>query len=59
MSSDKHTDVTRGMKGKIDVIKNITKLGIDTILVNGNKHGRLYNILLSKDVKCTVIRRGR
>jgi isopentenyl phosphate kinase len=59
MSLDKHADVTRGMKGKIDVIKNITQLGIETILVNGNKQGRLYNILIGKDTKCTVIHGGK
>ena len=59
MSSDEHADVTRGMKGKIEVIKNIAGLGIDTILVNGNKQGRLYNILVGKDTKCTVIHGGK
>lgn len=58
MSLDKHADVTRGMKGKIDVIKNITKLSIDTVLVNGNKQDRLYNILVGKDTKCSIIHGG-
>ena len=55
MSVDNHADVTRGMKGKIDTIINISKLGIDTVLLNGNKQDRLYKILDGKDSKCTIV----
>ncbi len=53
---DSHADVTRGMGGKIDIIKNVARLGIDTVLLNGNKPGRLYHVLAGKDTKCTVVR---
>jgi len=55
-SKDNHADVTGGMKGKIETIKNISKLGIDTILLNGNKPGRLYKILIGEETESTVIK---
>ena len=55
---DKHTDVTGGMQGKIEVIKNIAKLGIDTILLNGNKPDRLFKVLIGKNAKSTNISGG-
>jgi isopentenyl phosphate kinase len=54
-SLDKHADVTGGMGGKLDTIKNITKKGIDTILLNGNKPNRLYEVLVGKDTTSTII----
>jgi isopentenyl phosphate kinase len=54
-----HADVTKGMKGKLDTIKTIATLGIDTVLVNGNKHNRLYDILIGNDTKHTLIRGGK
>lgn len=56
-SKDLHADVTRGMEGKIEVIKKIAKLGIDTVLLNGNKPDRLYNVLVGEEAKCTIIYR--
>jgi len=53
---DSHADVTKGMGGKIDIIKNVARFGIDTVLLNGNKPGRLYRVLVGKDTKCTVVR---
>lgn len=55
VSSDKHDDVTGGMGGKIETIKNIAKLGIDTVLLNGNKPDRLFKVLIGKDTKSTTI----
>ena len=55
VSADKHDDVTGGMGGKIETIKNIAKLGIDTVLVNGNKPDRLFNVLKGKETKSTTI----
>ena len=52
---DLHADVTGGMQGKINTIKNISKLGINTILINGNKPDRLYKALSGKKTKCTII----
>ena len=54
-SKDSHADVTGGMGGKIETIKNISKLGIDTILLNGNKPDRLYKVLVGKDTKSTIV----
>ena len=54
-TKDKHADVTKGMQGKIDTIKNIARLGIDTILLNGNKPDRLYKVLVGEDTKSTIV----
>lgn len=53
---DNHADVTRGMEGKIDIIKNVARLGVDTVLLNGNKPDRLYRVLVGKETKYTVVR---
>jgi isopentenyl phosphate kinase len=57
-TADKHADVTKGMKGKIDTIKNIARKGIDTVLLNGNKPNRLYSVLVGEDTKCTIVYGG-
>ena len=54
-SFNKYDDVTRGMKGKIDTIKNIASFGIDAVLLNGNKSDRLYDVLVGNEVKQTLI----
>ncbi|KYK20089.1 kinase [Thermoplasmatales archaeon SG8-52-4] len=54
-SKDKHDDVTGGMSGKIKTIKKISELGIDTILLNGNKPERLYKVLVGEGVKSTIV----
>lgn len=56
--ADSHDDVTKGMKGKIDTIKNISKFGVDTILLNGNKEDRLYNVLIGEDDTYTIVHGG-
>jgi isopentenyl phosphate kinase len=53
--SNKHADVTRGMEGKLASIQCIARHGIDTILVNGNIHNRLYDTLKGKQTKSTYI----
>ena len=58
-SLDSHADVTGGMEGKIETIKNIAKLGIDTILLNGNKPNRLYHVMVGKSTKSTVVYGGK
>ena len=58
-TANAHADVTKGMEGKIDTIKHIAQLGIDTVLLNGNKHNRLYDILNEKDTKCTIVAGGK
>lgn len=55
---DSHDDVTKGMEGKIETIKNISMLGIDTVLLNGNINNRLYDTLIGKEGKSTVIYGG-
>jgi isopentenyl phosphate kinase len=54
-SANRHADVTRGMKGKIDTIKNISGFGINTVLLNGNIDNRLFDTLVGKNTKCTFI----
>lgn len=54
-SLDKHADVTQGMKGKIDTIRNIAYLGVDSVLLNGNKPDRLYKVLVGAKTKCTIV----
>lgn len=53
--ADTHADVTGGMGGKIETIKKISKLGIDIILLNGNKPDRLYKTLNGEDTLSTII----
>ena len=52
---DKHADVTGGMGGKLQTIKNIAEHGIDTVLLNGNKPDRLYKVLIGEETKSTII----
>ena len=58
-SLDSHADVTGGMGGKINAIKIIARLGIKTILVNGNKPDRLYKVLVKENAPSTIIYGGR
>lgn len=55
-SLDDHPDVTSGMEGKLNMITKITQLNIDTVLLNGNKPGRLYDVLTGHKTKSTVIK---
>jgi len=57
-SMDKHADVTGGMQGKIETIKKIADIGIDTILLNGNKPDRLFKVLNGEKTKSTIITGG-
>lgn len=52
---DKHADVTGGMRGKINVIKEISRNGFNTVLVNGNKPDRVYKLLVGEDAISTTI----
>ena len=56
---DGHADVTGGMKGKIDTIKHIARLGVDSVLLNGNKPNRLYNILVGNEATGTIVHGGK
>jgi len=53
---DDHADVTKGMEGKINTINEISKLKIDTVLLNGNKGHRLFNVLTDKKTTCTIVK---
>jgi len=50
-----YTDVTGGMGGKIEVIREIAKEDIDVLVVNGNKRDRLFSSLIGKKVKGTHV----
>ncbi len=52
---DKHADVTGGMAGKIKTIKKISREGIDSILLNGNKPDLLYKVLVGEEAKKTLV----
>ena len=54
-----HDDVTKGMEGKIETIKNIGKLGVNTVLLNGNVNNRLYDTLVGQETKHTLIYGGK
>jgi len=54
-TADKHADVTEGMRGKINTIQRVAHLGVDTVIVNGNKPQRLYNVLRGKETICTRV----
>jgi len=43
------------MEGKISIINRIAKLGIDTILLNGNKCERLYDALIENKIIGTIV----
>jgi isopentenyl phosphate kinase len=53
--SNSHADVTKGMEGKLVTIKNIAQVGIDSVMLNGNIDNRLYNTLIGKETKHTLI----
>lgn len=53
--SNAHADVTKGMTGKLQTIQLLAKKGVQTTLVNGNIHNRVYDILTGKKTRCTVI----
>ncbi|MBS3777969.1 MAG: kinase, partial [Candidatus Thermoplasmatota archaeon] len=55
-SLDEHADVTEGMAGKLQTIKKITALHIDTILVNGLVPNRLYQVLSDQSTVHTVVK---
>jgi isopentenyl phosphate kinase len=50
-----HADVTKGMEGKINMIQKIVNLGIDTILLNGNKPERLYGAIAENKIIGTIV----
>ncbi|MBU0496378.1 MAG: isopentenyl phosphate kinase family protein [Candidatus Thermoplasmatota archaeon] len=54
-TANTYADVTKGMQGKVETIKRIAAHGIDTYLVNGNIHNRLFHTLIDKETKYTHI----
>ncbi|HDO19139.1 MAG TPA: isopentenyl phosphate kinase family protein [Thermoplasmatales archaeon] len=57
VSCDVYTkyDVTGGMKGKLYSIKEIAELGVDVVVINGNKSKRLYKALINENVVGTIV----
>lgn len=49
------TDVTGGMLHKVKESLKMAKMGIETVIINGNIKGLLYNALIGKAMKGTVI----
>lgn len=54
--NSKNTDVTGGMKHKIEESLKLSKMGIKTYIINGNKRNSLYDILVNKKSSGTLIR---
>jgi isopentenyl phosphate kinase len=54
-SANAHADVTKGMGGKLNIIKHIAQGGVDTVLLNGNIHNRLYDTLKGNKTKHTIV----
>jgi isopentenyl phosphate kinase len=54
--NNKRADVTGGMKHKIKNALEIAKIGIDTLLINGNIINELLNAILGKTVKGTSVK---
>jgi len=52
---DDHDDVTGGMGGKVDTIRNISKTGVNTVLLNGNKPDRIYKAIVGIDTISTIV----
>jgi len=55
-SLDTHADVTKGMAGKLQTIKKITTLHIDTVLVNGLVPNRVYRSLTDEPNIQTIVK---
>ncbi|HID25563.1 MAG TPA: isopentenyl phosphate kinase family protein [Thermoplasmata archaeon] len=53
--ADAHADVTGGMKGKIESIREIADMGTEVWVVNGNKRERTYRALSGKKTVATII----
>jgi isopentenyl phosphate kinase len=54
--SSNRSDVTGGMEHKIEEALRMAKVGIETIIINGNRKNELQKALLNKQVKGTVIK---
>ena len=50
-----YSDVTGGMEGKLNSIAEIAGMGIDVVVVNGNKRDRVYRALTGRRTKGTII----
>lgn len=48
-------DVTGGIAGKVAKMREIARMGVRTLLINGNVPGRLENAIKGENVKGTVI----
>jgi isopentenyl phosphate kinase len=54
-TANTYADVTKGMQGKLETIKNIAANGFDIYLVNGNINNRLFHTLIDKETIHTHI----
>ncbi len=50
------TDVTGGMKRKVEEAQKISKMGLNVFFVNGNKPERILNAVKSKKFEGTMFR---
>jgi isopentenyl phosphate kinase len=55
IEGSKATDVTGGMLGKMEEVTLAIEEGIETVVVNATKSGRVYKALTGKKVIGTVL----
>ncbi len=56
LSGSSAADVTGGMAGKISELADLSKLGIESVIINGSVPGRILSALLDEKVQGSVIR---
>ena len=56
LSGSSSTDVTGGMKAKIEELADLSRLGIVSYIINGSKPGKIRSALLNEDAGGSVIR---
>jgi isopentenyl phosphate kinase len=55
LSGSSSTDVTGGMQKKIEELADLSKLGIESVIINGTKPARIKSAMLCKEVEGSVI----
>ncbi len=55
VGESKYDDVTEGMRGKLKKILPIIDSGSEVVVINGNKDGALYNVLIGAKERGTYI----
>jgi len=56
LSGSSATDVTGGMLNKVMQLSDLSRLGIESVIINGRAHGRIMSAMTGGTVEGTVIR---